>query len=59
MIDWQAVWLSIRLAGVTTLVLAMIEDGAIRRNLSLRDPVRAARGGVAFVSGDRKSEVKR
>jgi proteasome accessory factor A len=27
--------------GVTTLVLAMIEDGAIRRNLSLRDPVRA------------------
>jgi Pup amidohydrolase len=27
--------------GVTTLVLAMIEDGAIRKNLSLRDPVRA------------------
>jgi proteasome accessory factor A len=27
--------------GVTTLMLAMIEDGAIRKNLSLRDPVRA------------------
>ncbi|HEY8155449.1 MAG TPA: depupylase/deamidase Dop, partial [Myxococcota bacterium] len=27
--------------GVTTLVLEMIEDGAIRKNLSLRDPVRA------------------
>ena len=27
--------------GVTTLVLGMIEDGAIRKNLSLRDPVRA------------------
>jgi proteasome accessory factor A len=27
--------------GVTTLVLAMIEDGAIRKNLGLRDPVRA------------------
>ncbi|HEY8153826.1 MAG TPA: proteasome accessory factor PafA2 family protein, partial [Myxococcota bacterium] len=27
--------------GVTTLVLAMIEDGAIRKNLALRDPVRA------------------
>ena len=27
--------------GVTALVLAMIEDGAIRKNLSLRDPVRA------------------
>jgi len=27
--------------GVTTLVLAMIEDGAIRKSLSLRDPVRA------------------
>jgi proteasome accessory factor A len=28
-------------SGVTSLVLAMIEDGAIRKNLSLRDPVRA------------------
>ncbi len=27
--------------GVTTLMLEMIEDGAIRKNLSLRDPVRA------------------
>jgi proteasome accessory factor A len=27
--------------GITTLVLCMIEDGAIRRNLSLRDPVAA------------------
>ena len=27
--------------GVTTLVLSMIEDGAISRNLSLRDPVRS------------------
>ena len=27
--------------GVTLLVLSMIEDGAIRKNLSLRDPVRA------------------
>jgi proteasome accessory factor A len=27
--------------GATLLVLAMIEDGAIRRNLALRDPVRA------------------
>jgi proteasome accessory factor A len=27
--------------GVTLLVLAMIEDGAIKKNLSLRDPVRA------------------
>jgi proteasome accessory factor A len=27
--------------GVTALVLSMIEDGAIDRNLSLRDPVRA------------------
>jgi len=29
--------------GVTALILAMIEDGAITRNLSLRDPVRAIR----------------
>jgi proteasome accessory factor A len=29
--------------GATAIVLAMIEDGAIRRNLSLRDPVRAIR----------------
>ncbi len=28
-------------SGVTLLVLSMIEDGAIRKNLSLRDPVRA------------------
>ena len=27
--------------GVTLLILSMIEDGAIRKNLSLRDPVRA------------------
>src|SRR5690606_35700551 len=27
--------------GVTAIVLSMIEDGAIRRSLSLRDPVRA------------------
>ena len=29
--------------GATAIVLAMIEDGAIRRNLSLQDPVRAIR----------------
>ncbi|MEM7413723.1 MAG: proteasome accessory factor PafA2 family protein, partial [Myxococcota bacterium] len=29
--------------GVMAIVLSMIEDGAIRRNLSLRDPVRAIR----------------
>ena len=29
--------------GVTALILSMIEDGAISKNLSLRDPVRAIR----------------
>ncbi len=35
--------------GVTALILAMIEDGAIKKNLSLRDPVRA----IKEVSHDR------
>ena len=35
--------------GITALVLAMIEDGAIKKNLSLRDPVRA----IKEVSHDR------
>jgi proteasome accessory factor A len=54
-------------SGVTALVLAMIEDGAIRKNLSLRDPVRAikecshdptCRRELALESGKKLSAVQ-
>merc|ERR1712000_147309 len=53
--------------GVTAIVLSMIEDGAIRKSLSLRDPVRAikevshdptCRATLAMESGSQLTAVQ-